>query len=456
MSNKRRGQRAQHISRAPKPAFFYGWWIVFLGFMLMAVSFSIIMSCHSLFVLPVSQSLGISRGEFTLTLTLVGLSAAASSAWVGKVLSRSKSLKRSMTLFVLWAGLVFAAFSAARATWHFYALAVLLGPGFVGSSNLAGSLLVNQWFVARRGFALGLVAAGSGIGTALLSPIITKVIVGWGWQMGYLFSGALILLICLPLVTKLATRSPSDAGLSPLGLSPNSSASSLTDSQSPTNPEIPTDPQTSAPPQASPGSIATPGLTLSELKAMPAFWLFFVTMFLLCVVIGGSQLTIVAYFREIGYTAEFAALMFSVQALGMLVGKLSLGAIFDWLGARGGILIATAALAITMVGYLNAAALPIALASSILIGMAASMSTVGNAYLTGSFFGSKDFGNVYGLVNITMITGATTGPLVTNLIYDRTGSYSLAWMGFLVLILLCGVSLIYLQKVFYVKLVKAS
>ena len=443
-------KNAKKSGTAPKSAFFYGWWIVFLGFMLMAVSFSIIMSCHSLFVLPVSQSLGISRGEFTLTLTLVGLSAAASSAWVGKILSRSKSLKRSMTLFVLWAGLVFAAFSAARATWHFYALAILLGPGFVGSSNLAGSLLVNQWFVARRGFALGLVAAGSGIGTALLSPVITKVIVGWGWQMGYLFSGTLILLVCLPLVTKLAIRAPSDAGLSPLGLSPKSNVSSPMDLQSPSNRENPT------PPQSPPASLTPPGLTLSELKAMPSFWLFFVTMFLICVVIGGAQLTIVAYFREIGYTAEFAALMFSIQALGMLVGKLSLGAIFDWLGARGGIIIAMTALAVTMAGYLNAAVLPIALASSVLVGMAASMSTVGNAYLTGSFFGSRDFGNVYGLVNITMITGATTGPLVTNLIYDLTGSYGPAWMGFLVLILLCGVSLIYLQQVFNVKLQKAS
>lgn len=449
MYKKRRPQRG---GTAPRPALFHGWWIVFLGFILMAVSFSIIMSCHSLFVLPVSQSLGISRGEFTLTLTLVGLSAAASSAWVGKILSRSKSLKRSMFLFVLWAGLVFAAFSAARATWHFYALAVLLGPGFVGSSNLAGSLLVNQWFVARRGFALGLVAAGSGIGTALLSPLITKVIVDWGWQMGYLFSGALILLVCLPLVAKLATRTPSDMGLSPLGLSADSSASSPTDPQSPTDSQSATDSQSKSPP----ASLTPPGLTLSELKAMPAFWLFFATMFLICVVIGGSQLTIVAYFRELGYSTEFAALMFSVQALGMLVGKLSLGAIFDWLGARGGIIVAIAALAVTMAGYLNAAALPIALASSVLVGMAASMSTVGNAYLTGSFFGSKDFGNVYGLVNVTMMTGATSGPLVTNLIYDRTGSYSMAWVGFLVLILLCGVSLVYLQRVFDVKLRKAS
>lgn len=450
MFNTQREQRAEYADTSPKPTFFHGWWIVFLGFMLMAVSFSIIMSCHSLFVLPVSQDLGISRGQFTLTLTLVGLSAAASSAWVGKALSRSKSLKRSMTLFVLWAGLVFAAFSFARATWHFYVLAVFLGPGFVGSSNLAGSLLVNQWFVARRGFALGLVAAGSGIGTALLSPLITKVIVGWGWQAGYLFSGALILLICLPLVAKLALRSPSDAGLSPLGLSPNSNASSLMDSQGPADPLSP------KAPHIAPASLTPPGLTLSELKAMPAFWLFFVTMFLICVVIGGSQLTIVAYFREIGYTAEFAALMFSVQALGMLVGKLSLGAIFDWLGARGGILIATSALAVTMVGYLNAAVLPIALASSVLVGMAASMSTVGNAYLTGSFFGSRDFGNVYGLVNITMITGATTGPLITNLIYDLTGSYSPAWLGFLALILLCAVSLIWLQRVFKGKFNESS
>ncbi|MDK9710719.1 MFS transporter [Acidaminobacter sp.] len=423
-----------------KPPLFFGWWIVFFGFMLMAVSFSIIMSCHSLFVLPVTEALGFERGEFTLTFTLVGLSAAASSAWVGRILSRSRHLKRSLTLFILLAGLAFASFSFARATWQFYLIAILLGPGFVGSSNLAGSLLVNHWFIDRRGFALGLVAAGSGIGTALLSPMISGVISGWGWQAGYWVSGGLILMVCLPLTWRFAVRSPEEKGLSPLVKRPSDAAATVKTVEAA-------------------GSIATEapaGFMLSELKVMPAFWMFFITMFFLCVVIGGSQLTIAAYMLELGYSAEFSALMFSVQALGMLVGKLSLGAFFDRFGARRGILIGISALMVTMVGYLNASAVVVAVGASVLVGMAASMSTVGNAYLTGSFFGSKDFGNVYGLVNITMMTGATTGPLVTNLIYDQTGSYAFAWVGFLVLTGLCGLSLVWLQSVFFKRLLKTA
>lgn len=415
-----------------KPKLFYGWWIVFYGFMLMAVSFSIIMSCHSLFVLPVTQSLGFSRGEFTLTFTLLGLSAAASSAWVGRRLSRSQNLKRALTGFVLLAGVGFAAFSFARQPWHFYGLAILMGPGFVGSSNLAGSLLVNHWFVDKRGFALGIVAAGSGIGTALLSPVISRIIAGYGWQAGYVFSGALILLVCLPLTWKLAIRDPEVLHLQPLArktvlnMSENTAEHLSHDA----------------------------GFTLAELKVMPSFWAFFATMFLLCVVVGGSQLTIVAYFTELGHDPSFAALMFSVQALGMLVGKLGLGAFFDRFGARRGILVAIAALAVTMAGYLKASSLPVAVAASVLVGMAASMTTVGNAYLTGSFFGRKDFGNVYGLVNMTMMTGATAGPLVTSMVYDRMGSYEPAWMAFLILVILCGVSLTTLQAFYYRKLLK--
>jgi len=416
-----------------QPGIFFGWWIVVLGFMLMAVSFSIIMSCHSLFILPVTKALGMERGEFTLTFTLVGLSAAASSAWVGRILSRSRHLKRSLALFVLLAGLGFAAFSFARSPWHFYLIAFLLGPGFVGSSNLAGSLMVNHWFMDRRGFALGIVAAGSGIGTALFSPMITKVISSNNWQAGYWFSGGMILAICLPLVWLLAVRSPEEKGLGPL-----KKQSNLSELQAQSVSEAPT------------------GFLLSELKAMPAFWMYFVTMFLICVMVGGAQLTIVAYFMELSHSPVFSALMFSVQALGMMVGKLSLGAIFDRFGARRGIIIAILAFVIAIAGYLNAASVPVAVASSVLVGMAASITTVGNAYLTGSFFGSKDFGNVYGLVNVTMITGATTGPLVTNLIFDRTGSYGLAWMVFLFLAVLCGISLLWLQSVFFKRLLKAA
>ena len=427
-----------------KPSLFFGWRIVFFGFMLMAISFSIIMSCHSLFVLPVTEALGFERGEFTLTFTLVGLSAAASSAWVGRILSRSRHLKRSLTLFILLAGLAFASFSFARATWQFYLIAILLGPGFVGSSNLAGSLLVNQWFIDRRGFALGVVAAGSGIGTALLSPVISGVISRWGWQAGYWVSGGLILMVCLPLTWRFAVRSPEEKGMHPLVKGPSAAAVETLGADS------------TAGTAGSTGTEAPAGLMLSELKVMPAFWMFFITMFFLCVVIGGSQLTIAAYMLELGYSAQFSALMFSVQALGMLIGKLSLGAIFDRFGTRRGILIGITALMVTMLGYLNASAVVVAVGASVLVGMAASMSTVGNAYLTGSFFGSKDFGNVYGLVNITMMTGATTGPLVTNLIYDQTGSYAFAWVGFLVLTGLCGLSLVWLQSVFFKRLLKTA
>jgi MFS family permease len=410
---------------------FFGWRIVFYGFMLMAISFSIIMSCHSLFVLPVTQDLGFARGQFTLTFTLVGLSAAASSAWVGRILSRSRNLKLSLSLFVLLAGLGFASFSLARAPWQFYLLALVIGPGFVGSSNLAGSLLVNQWFIDRRGFALGIVAAGSGIGTALLSPVISNVILSWGWQAGYLFSGFMILLICLPLTWRLAIRSPGEVGLEP-----------LTTSTSPTSGAAYLGPDT--------------GLSLSEVKKMPSFWLFFLTMFLLCVIIGGSQLTIVAYMLDLGHSAGFSALMFSIQALGMLFGKLSLGYIFDRLGPRRGILVAICGLSLSMIGYLNSTSMVIAVIASVIIGMSASLSTVGNAYLTGSFFGSRDFGNIYGLVNVTMMTGATTGPLVTSLIFDRTGSYTFAWIGFLALIAICGVSLLWLQTKFFHLLTKRA
>lgn len=442
-----------HRSLNKKPPHFFGWRIVFFGFMLMAVSFSIIMSCHSLFVLPVTNALGFDRGEFTLTFTLVGLSAAASSAWVGRILSHSRHLKRSLTFFILLAGLGFASFSFARSPWQFYVLAILLGPGFVGSSNLAGSLLVNRWFVDRRGLALGLVAAGSGIGTALLSPVITAVISGWGWQVGYWVSGGIILLVCLPLTWWFAVRSPEEKGLSPLVK--RSTAVAVAEAEAVAeNAAVAVSDQNST--SGTANSELTVGLMLSELKRLPSFWMFFITMFLLCVVIGGSQLTIVAYMRELGYSAEFSALMFSVQALGMLIGKLSLGAIFDRFGAKRGIIIAITAQMITMLGYLYASAVVVAVASSILVGMAASMSTVGNAYLTGNFFGSKDFGNVYGLVNITMMTGATTGPLVTSLVYDQTGSYALAWIGFFVLSGICGLSLVFLQTVFFRKLMKAS
>ena len=70
---------------------------------------------------------------------------------------------------VMTTGLVIFASSTGNAT--FYLAAALLGLGYGLSMALIPAVLINNWFVARRGLVLGIVLAGSGVGGVIWAAI---------------------------------------------------------------------------------------------------------------------------------------------------------------------------------------------------------------------------------------------------------------------------------------------
>ena len=81
---------------------------------------------------------------------------------------------------VMTTGLVIFASSTGNAT--FYLAAALLGLGYGLSMALIPAVLINNWFVARRGLVLGIVLAGSGVGGviwAAIGPSLATSALGW-------------------------------------------------------------------------------------------------------------------------------------------------------------------------------------------------------------------------------------------------------------------------------------
>lgn len=192
---------------------FFGYWIIFYCFVLMFFVFTIIKSLHSLFLVPVTESLGMERSAFSLIFTITGLSVAVALPVVSKLLNRY-SVKIVATVGVLMASLGFAAYSLARESWHFYLIALIVGAGTAGCTNVVIALLINNWFIDRKGMALGIAFTGSGFGTALISPILSHCLLQYGWQFSYVCFGLLMGAVCVPLTWLLAYKKPSEKGSS--------------------------------------------------------------------------------------------------------------------------------------------------------------------------------------------------------------------------------------------------
>ena len=87
--------------------------------------------------------------------------------------------------------------------------------GLLGYASIYGPLCINvmRWFEHRRGFAVGLVTAGEGIGGTIWPPVFRHFNETVGWRDTYLWFGVFVLVTALPLSVVLWRRMPArDAG----------------------------------------------------------------------------------------------------------------------------------------------------------------------------------------------------------------------------------------------------
>ena len=101
--------------------------------------------------------------------------------------------------------------------WHLYlTIGVLVGAGSVCLGYSGQSLFVPNWFIRRRGLAMGLAFAGVGIGSVTLLPWVQHMIEQTGWRTACTAMGILVLVVLAP-INLLLRKRPEDIGLLPDG-----------------------------------------------------------------------------------------------------------------------------------------------------------------------------------------------------------------------------------------------
>ena len=196
--------------------FFYGWIIVVAGFLVTGASVGIMNNTLSIFVKPVTEDLGFSRGGFTLYQSLIAVASMFAMPLYGELFRRG-NMKRVMFIAALLLGLVPWGYSFANRLWHFYILAICHGFLVSGCNIMAVGTIVNNWFHEKKGMATGLAVAGSGITASLMVPVISAVIEQLGWRWGYRVMSISATAVLLPTILLLIRIRPSDMGLVPYG-----------------------------------------------------------------------------------------------------------------------------------------------------------------------------------------------------------------------------------------------
>ena len=401
-----------------KSKFHYGFVIVLGGFIIMALLHSMLQTCFSLFLVPVTEGMGVTRTQFSLCTSVVAIVTMFVSPKMGKLLGK-KNTRTIFTLCVAGMGLSYATYSFATEIWHMYISAALVGAFSCGAVVMPVSIIISNWFEKGRGTAMSIALAGSGLGGTVITPILNNLIASQGYSRAFLIFGILMVVIEVPIAFFVMRPSPADMGLEPFGHNSVDKASSGKKKET-----------------------VEVNVTLAELKKQPFFYIYLLGIFAMCVCGYGSLGQLSAALTD-SYGATFSAAIVSFFLLVLTPAKISLGWIYDKFGSKIGTIYVMAVYGIAFLLLAFVTDNPMVMyAMAVCFSIGISSGTVSPS-VAAATFGSKDYGAIFGFVNIFSMAAMIVGSPAIAAVYDFAGSYKFAWITCFVLSILSIICLVY-------------
>jgi MFS family permease len=296
--------------------------------------------------------------------------------------------------------------------WHLYlTIGVLVGAGSVCLGYSGQSLFLPNWFIRRRGLAIGIAFAGVGIGSVTLLPWVQLMIERTGWQTSCTAMGILILIVLAP-INFLLHKKPGDIGLLPDG-----------------------DPQPTATSPKPVSNVVDPvwastDWTLGRAIRTARFWWICIGYFSGLYIWYAVQVHQTKYLLDIGFSSDVGVWALGVVSLLGIPGQIWLGHVSDrigrewvWAIACFGFAICFAALvALKYAPNLPLVCLMVFTQGALGYGLT---SVMGPVVL--EIFQGKHYGSIFGTIMLAALAGGAAGPWATGLLHDVTGSYTIAF-----------------------------
>ena len=378
---------------------FYGWWVVAGCILVTMTMVPPIMALSNKYLLYVTEDLKISRSAFTLANTVLQALGIFLSPLVTRFLAKG-NMRVIQSVSILGYCASYFSYSLAQSPIHLYISSLFLGVFYLNATLIPVSMMVTNWFTARRGLAMSLAMAGIGVGGTIFSPVLTFFLESYGWRASYRLMAGIILVIALPAALFLLRKRPEDLGLEPLGGQPAA--------------------------QVGGGDFRLP-------LGRFFFWLLLIGMLTNGLINAGALGHFPPAMQE-SHGAAVQAAVISAYSLISIGGKLILG----WVNDRFGVVVSTTYACILfglsfLFILLSAKSVAMLYAMAVVFGLGNAIGTVTPPLLTAEVFGKENYGKAYGIVNSFTQVGLSLGSLAVASVYDATGTYRFAWVMLLVL-----------------------
>jgi MFS family permease len=390
--------------------FFYGWVIVAVTFVTMAIGVNA-RTAFSLFFPPILSEFGWERGVTAGAFSFGFVVSAIASPLIGRLMDRAgPRAVMEIGVALMAGGLLLAPLT--REPWHLYVtIGVMVGAGSICLGYSGQSLFLPNWFIRRRGLAIGIAFAGVGIGSVTLLPWVEYMIEHTGWRTACTAMGLLVLIVLAP-INLLLRKRPQDIGLEPDGDTVHPSASAQPVSNI-----------------VDPAWVAT-DWTLSRALRTARFWWIALGYFCGLYIWYAVQVHQTKFLLDIGFSPNVAVWALGLVSLLGIPGQIVLGHASDRIGRE-------AIWAISCLGFAICFAALIALKSApslVLVyvmvftqgALGYGLTSIMGAVVLEIFQGAH-YGSIFGTVMLAALAGGAAGPWVTGSLHDLTGDYTAAF-----------------------------
>ncbi len=314
--------------------------------------------------------------------------------------------RRITFLMGLFTGLGLLLTSQVSSPWQlFITYSLLLAIG-TGAAYIVMMSTIVRWFDKKRGFALGIAGSGAGLGTVVMAPFVTYLIVTSDWRTAYIVMGLIAGLVVI-FSSMLLRKDPSKIGVLPDGVKSDADRTGSADEQDGTQP-----------------------VSLSLLQALRTrnFWFLWITWLMWSLCLHLVLTHIVPHVTDIGISAIDAAIVFSLISMVSIPGRLIMGEVSDRVGRRASSIICALLQAGAMVWLIWSQDLWMFYVFALVYGFGYGGLDPSTLALVGEMFGLRNIGVTMGALAVGWGIGAAIGPVVGGLIFDASQSYFTAFL----------------------------
>lgn len=372
------------------PRVYYGWWISLATMVIRGAGTGVFVWSFGVFIPPLEAEFGWSRAAVSAAVSVSFLIAGLCGPLMGGWADR-RGARPLLVVGASVASLSLAFLSFTSALWQLYLGYGVMAVGRVGLGYISINTLILRWFSRDRGVALGLSAAGQGVGGFIFVPLTSFLISTLSWRGTYLALAAILWLIVAPISLWVIRDQP----------------------------PVPPPPE----PRQRQGPVERPSALGEIVRSRP-----FLTLCGLFMLVFFSQFALnvhsVPFLISRGLSRDDAAFAVGMTAGLSILGRLGVGFVSDrWLAPTSvlslGLALQTAVLVVALASPVEWVALVWILGLGITTGAAGTLEGV----IISRVFSAARFGTIQGFIGITETTSVIVGPVFAGYLYDLRGDY---------------------------------